>query len=94
MMVEMWVFFTFVLILSVVATVLGLYIIWLKEENRKLFDQTLKLKGYVKVGDAWHITTKTMIEDAKQALGEERVKKIVEYAIRMYEQQEREGKVK
>ena len=93
-MVEMWVFFTFVLILSVVATVLGLYIIWLKEENRKLFDQTLKLKGYVKVGDAWHITTKTMIEDAKQALGEERVKKIVEYAIRMYEQQEREGKVK
>jgi len=93
-MVEMWVFFTFVLILSVVATVLGLYIIWLKEENRKLFEQTLKLKGYVKIGDAWHITTKAMIEDAKQALGEERVKKIVEYAIKMYEQQEKEGKVK
>jgi len=92
MMVEMWVFFTFVLILSVVATVLGFYIIWFKEENRKLFEQTLKLRGYVKIGDAWHITTKTMIEDAKQTLGEERVKKIVEYAIKMYEEQEKEAK--
>ena len=91
-MVEMWIWFAVAMFLIALLAVIYCYALLLYGKNKKLTEECLKLKGYVKIGDAWHITTKTMIEDAKQALGEERVKKIVEYAIKMYEQQEKEAK--